>query len=64
MGRQYGKTPYQVALRWIVQQEVAFARHSLNRQHLDDDLAIFDFHLTKEEMARLTRISEAAPLYY
>ena len=46
MGRQYGKTPYQVALRWIVQQQCAFAVHSRSSAHLREDLDLFVSSLT------------------
>jgi len=59
-----GRSSAQVALRWLVQQDIAFSIHSRNRAHLREDLSVFDFALTDAEMARLTRLSEEAPAYY
>ena len=64
IGKQYDKTAYQVALRWIVQQGVAFTVHSRVPEHLRSDLAIFDFALTNDEMASLESNSERPALYY
>ena len=54
IGERYEKTAPQVALRWLVQQEgvVAIPR-STSREHLADNLAVFDFELTDEEMAQV-----------
>jgi diketogulonate reductase-like aldo/keto reductase len=54
IGERYDKTAPQVALRWLVQQEgvVAIPR-SNSRAHLADNLAVFDFELTDEEMERI-----------
>ena len=54
IGEGYGKTPAQVGLRWLIQQEgvVAIPKAS-SRQHLSENLAVFDFSLDDEEMARI-----------
>ncbi|WP_119070566.1 aldo/keto reductase [Rubrobacter indicoceani] len=47
----YGKSPTQVALRWLVQQEkVSAIPKATGRAHLEENLDIFDFRLTDEEM--------------
>ena len=51
IGAKYGKTPAQVTLRWLVQQEhVAAIPKSAHAQRRIDNAAIFDFELTGEEM--------------
>jgi 2,5-diketo-D-gluconate reductase B len=54
IGEGYDKTAAQVALRWLVQQEgvVAIPR-SKSPEHIEANLAIFDFELTDTEMARI-----------
>ncbi|MHB9288662.1 aldo/keto reductase [Halobacteriales archaeon Cl-PHB] len=54
IGERYDKTPAHVALRWLVQQDpvVAIPKAS-SRQHLAANLAVFDFRLTDDEMARI-----------
>jgi diketogulonate reductase-like aldo/keto reductase len=51
IGERYDKSPAQVALRWLVQQEnVAAIPKATSREHLEANLAVFDFELTDEEM--------------
>jgi diketogulonate reductase-like aldo/keto reductase len=54
IGDRYDKSAAQVALRWLVQQDkvVAIPR-STSRDHLADNLAVFDFELTATEMGRI-----------
>jgi diketogulonate reductase-like aldo/keto reductase len=54
MGAKYDKSPAQVALRWLAQQKVVSAiPKATSREHLAANLAIFDFELSDEEMARV-----------
>jgi diketogulonate reductase-like aldo/keto reductase len=49
-----GKTIAQVALRWLVQQpNIAVAPRTTTRERLVENLAIFDFSLSDEEMDRI-----------
>ncbi len=54
IGSKYEKTAPQVALRWLVQQEmVATIPKAATRSHLVANIAIFDFSLTDEEMQQV-----------
>jgi len=54
IGDRYDRTPAQVALRWLVQQDgVVAIPKSTSRNHLADNLAVFEFSLTDDEMARI-----------
>lgn len=55
IGKGYGKSAYQVALRWILQSGASFTTQSRNPAHFAEDLAVFDFSLTDAEMRALTR---------
>lgn len=57
MGKQYGKSWAQVALRWIVQNGAAFATHSTKKKHLEENLDIFDFELTSKDMGLLDALA-------
>ncbi|WP_226022187.1 aldo/keto reductase [Halomicrobium salinisoli] len=58
IGERYGKTPAQVALRWVTQlANVAAIPKSTNREHLAGNLAALDFELTDAEMERIDRPS-------
>lgn len=54
----HGKSPAQVALRWIMQHEgtVAIPKSS-NPERLAQNLAVFDFELTDDEMRRLSALA-------
>lgn len=50
IARRHGKSPMQVALRWLVDQEgVAAIPRSSRRAHSEANFAIFDFTLSGEE---------------
>ncbi|MGH6969758.1 MAG: aldo/keto reductase [Stellaceae bacterium] len=52
IGRAYGKTPSQVALRWLLDQpNVAAIPKSSHRDHLAANFAIFDFTLSAADRA-------------
>jgi len=54
IGDQHSKSAPQVALRWLVQQEAVVAiPKTTSREHLQDNLAVFDFELSDDEMARI-----------
>lgn len=52
IGRQYAKSPAQVALRWLIQQEnVGAIPRSSRPENLRANIDVFDFELTPAEMA-------------
>ncbi len=54
VGRRYGKTAAQVALRWLIQQDaVAAIPKASSQKHLEENLDIFDFALSDEEIERV-----------
>lgn len=54
IGDRYGKSPAQVTLRWLIQQQqVAAIPKASSRPHLQANLSIFDFELTDEEMTQM-----------
>ncbi|QQG36091.1 MAG: aldo/keto reductase [Micavibrio aeruginosavorus] len=51
IARRYGKNEGQIALRWLIQQEgVAAIPKAARADHIRDNIDIFDFALTAEEM--------------
>lgn len=58
LARERGRTPVQIALRWLVQQpRVAAIPRSHNPGHLATNLTIFDFTLSPEEMREIGRVA-------
>lgn len=64
IGRRYGKSAAQVALRWLVQQEgVCAIPKATSHEHLETNLEVFDFELTPEEMQRVRRPNKPKVLW-
>lgn len=62
LAAKYGKTPAQVILRWSYQEGNVTFPKTLNPEHMAQNLDIFDFELTCEEMARVNALPQHA--YY
>lgn len=55
IGKNHGKSAAQIALKWILQTSGTIATQSTQLAHLREDLDIFDFTLTDDEVARLSQ---------
>lgn len=53
IGQKYGKTAAQVALRWNVQRGVSIIPKSVHCDRIKQNLDIWDFQLTEEDMAQI-----------
>jgi 2,5-diketo-D-gluconate reductase B len=54
IGRRYGKTCAQVALRWLMQQQmIAAIPRSSNAARIAENIDVFDFKLDDDEMRRI-----------
>ena len=53
IGRAHRKTPAQVCLRWLVQQNVAAIPRTSRVERLSENIDIFDFELSEDEMSRV-----------
>jgi D-xylose reductase len=51
-----GKTPAQVVLRWGVQRGTAIIPKTSRVSRLAENIALFDFELTAEQMATLSEL--------
>ena len=57
IGMNYGKTAGQVALRFLVQQGAIVIPRTSKVERLSENMAIFDFELTAEEMAEIAKLA-------
>jgi 2,5-diketo-D-gluconate reductase A len=57
IGQKYNKSYAQVALRWIVQTGASFTTQTTKKEHFQENLNIFDFELTTEEMSTLSKLA-------
>lgn len=53
LSAKYGKTPAQICLRWVLQHGLAPLVKSANPVRMRENLDIYDFCLSKEDMARI-----------
>ena len=63
LGTKYGKSPAQIILRWHVQDGNIVIPGSKNPDHIRANLAIFDFSLTDDEMARIAALDKNVRYY-
>jgi 2,5-diketo-D-gluconate reductase B len=59
IGQAHGKTAAQVSLRWLVQQNVAAIPRTSKIERLSENLEIFDFALSDEEMSQISQMGSA-----
>jgi 2,5-diketo-D-gluconate reductase B len=59
IGIRHGKTAAQVALRWLIEHRnvVAIPKAS-SREHLAENMAVFDFELTEDEAQAIERLAD------
>ena len=57
IGEGYGKTAAQVALRWLTQRGIVAIPKSTHVERMRQNLNIFDFTLTDEEMKRIPTLN-------
>ena len=60
IGEKYGKTPGQIVLRWHIDQELVAIPRSSNAERLAQNLDIFDFSLTCDEVAAISALDTGA----
>lgn len=53
IGKAHGKTPGQVTLRWLIQQDVIAIPRTSKVHRAEENFDIFDFRLSDEEMDRV-----------
>ncbi|WCJ33694.1 NAD(P)-linked oxidoreductase superfamily protein [Euphorbia peplus] len=53
-----GKTLAQVCLRWVYQQNVSIAVKSLNEERMKENLEIFDWELSDEDLNKMDQIPQ------
>ncbi|MDZ7679509.1 MAG: aldo/keto reductase [Acidimicrobiales bacterium] len=57
IGAAHGKSPYQVALRWLLQQDkVSPIPRSSNPDRRAQNFDVFDFELSDDEMSRISEV--------
>jgi diketogulonate reductase-like aldo/keto reductase len=59
IGKKYGKTAAQVTLRWLIQlKNVAVIPKASGEKHLIENMGIFDFELSAEDIQKINQFSK------
>jgi 2,5-diketo-D-gluconate reductase A len=64
IGAAHGKSVAQVVLRWLTQREVVVIPKSVRLERMRENIDIFDFALTDEEMARIAALDTGGSLFF
>lgn len=63
IAEEHGKTPVQVTLRWLIEQEnVVAIPKATSREHLEENIDVFDFQLSDEEFERIDMLEKGVRL--
>ncbi len=64
IGKRYGKTAAQTALRFLIQSGVVAIPKSVHRERMEENFQIFDFALTEEEMQKIRALDTGKSLFF
>lgn len=64
IGKKYGKSVAQVALRWLIQRDVIIIPKSVHVERMQQNLEIFDFELSQEDMATIAALDTKQSLFF
>ena len=64
IGRKYGKSVAQVALRWLIQRDIIIIPKSVHIERMQQNLDIFDFELSQEDMAAIAALDTKQSLFF
>lgn len=64
VGRSHGKSAAQVVLRWLVQRQVVAIPKSVRRERMVENLDVFDFELSSEEMSRIAGLDRGVSAFF
>jgi len=62
LSEKYNKTPAQVTLRWIIQQNAVVIPKSAKKQRLKENIDIYDFEIDNQDMERIHSLARGQRL--
>ena len=60
IGTKYSKTAAQVSLRFLIQKGIAVIPKATSKKHMEENIEILDFELSKEDFERLDNLPQRA----
>jgi 2,5-diketo-D-gluconate reductase A len=64
IGEAHGKSVAQVTLRWLIQRGVVVIPKSVRLERMAENLDVFDFELTDEEMSRIAALDTGVSIAF
>jgi len=62
IGKKYGKTPSQVALRYLMDLGIIVIPKSVHKERIEANFKVFDFKLTDEDKAAIAKLDTGKPV--
>lgn len=59
IGKKYGKTPAQVILRWLLQEQIIAIPKSVHEERIQENFNVEDFLLEKEDIVEIEKMDNA-----
>lgn len=56
IGKKYGKTAAQIALKWNTQRGVVIIPKSIHKERMEENFNIWDFNLSSEDMSAIAKL--------
>ena len=64
IGEKHGKSVAQVALRFLLQSDVVLIPKSTHKNRMEENLNVFDFVLTEDEMRQIEALDTGKSLFF
>ena len=64
IGKKYGKSAGQVALRWLLQRGIASLARSMHKARMSENLAVLDFSLEEADMAQIAALDSGTSQFF
>lgn len=64
IGRKYGKSSAQTALRFLIQSDVVLIPKSVHKERMEQNFDVFDFTLDNADMEAIRKLDEGESLFF
>jgi 2,5-diketo-D-gluconate reductase A len=64
IGNAHGKSAAQVVLRWLIERDVVVIPKSVRRERMVENIDVFDFELTDDDMSRITAMDTGRSQFF
>lgn len=61
---EHGRSVAQVVLRWLIQRDVIVIPKSVRPERMAENIRVFDFELTEDDMQRIASLDTGASLFF